>query len=590
MILSTLLLLLVCLFVTADEQKVSKLSITHRRRLSENCLVENYTYKSCQKVFCQPWEYCLHGRCICKLPYQCPRNGKAVCSSNNNTFRSYCQLKSIECKRRSERFSHFGNCSLGHTNVSLDRGNSSQGIVLFSFNDTAEKLPVCLKEKMWTMHEANVVCKHLNFDLGAEKLLQNIDTQEERKNDSMVIWSNETRCSGFETSLSECFQLKNIGRPQGGCETVHIAAVKCYHYPPDKNCTNDEFKCVNGKCIPLQNVCNGIDDCADLSDELCCTECKDSYPCKSGICIPPFSLCDGKDDCLDGSDESNCTEMTTNKDYKPERSQLPKISCGISSATRNTTHSTLRRSKRLIGGTEALKGQFPWQVAVYDDDILNCGGIFIGGCWILTAAHCLRSHQMSNYVVRIAKHSKRDISKKEDILPVKKIVIHYKYNSKTYENDIALLKISHVYKDEECIPLSEDVQPVCVPWSDYIFRPNKTCIVSGWGQAKDNFRVTILRWAEVDIIGNCSSIYKSAFFEGMECAGKIDGTVDSCKGDSGGPLVCTDERNEAYVWGIVSWGEKCGQPGYPGVYTKVSHYFDWIISHVGRQLITKYNV
>ncbi|XP_078263477.1 complement factor I isoform X2 [Rhinoraja longicauda] len=610
MVLSVPLLLLMCLFVTAVGQKVplqeesnvtlastletSTTSVPRLRRLSEECLRENYTHKSCQKVFCQPWQKCLNRKCVCKVPYQCPKTGSPVCSTTNRNFSSYCQLKSFECQRSHERFSHFGGCSSvpGHPNVHLEFDNATQGVVFFSLNQTAEKVPVYLK-KVWTMHEANVFCRQHHFALGAERLLKNVSLPQKTNSSHILIWAKGSRCRGFETSLTECFQRKDIQITKKHYKGRHFAAVKCYHYPPDKVCTRNEFKCVNSKCIPLGDVCNGIDDCSDLSDELCCTACKGSYHCKADICIPNFSVCDGEDDCLDGSDEKNCNETNSTKDHTTDRSllksSLSKLSCGISNYTIDMANGAPRRSKRLLGGLEAAKRQFPWQIAVYSHNVLNCGGIFIGGCWVLTAAHCLRPYQLSNYVVRIAKYNKRDISKREEILPVEEIIIHYNYNPRTYENDIALLKVVHVFKDEECIPLSEDVRPVCVPWSNYLFTPNKTCIVSGWGTAEDDVTVTILRYAEIEIIGNCSAIYKSAFFEGMLCAGKLEGKVDSCKGDSGGPLVCTDERNNAYVWGIVSWGKECAAQGFPGVYTKVSHYFEWIARHAGRHIISKYN-
>lgn len=79
--------------------------------------------------------------------------------------------------------------------------------------------------------------------------------------------------------------------------------------------------------------------------------------------------------------------------------------------------------------------------------------------------------------------------------------------------------------------------------------------------------------ATVLIVSNadCSASY-GTIPSSMLCAGDMtEGGVDACQGDSGGPLVCN-----SMLTGIVSWGNKCGLAGYPGVYTNVSQYSDWI--------------
>ena len=67
--------------------------------------------------------------------------------------------------------------------------------------------------------------------------------------------------------------------------------------------------------------------------------------------------------------------------------------------------------------------------------------------------------------------------------------------------------------------------------------------------------------------------------DGVLCAGGGTSGRDACRGDSGGPLRVETDDGPRLV-GVVSAGEGCSAPGVPGLYTRVSHYIDWIDSIV----------
>jgi len=72
---------------------------------------------------------------------------------------------------------------------------------------------------------------------------------------------------------------------------------------------------------------------------------------------------------------------------------------------------------------------------------------------------------------------------------------------------------------------------------------------------------------------DCNVAYGNRIAETMICYG--EGGKDSCQGDSGGPIVCGADKQ---LCGIVSWGQGCALPGFPGVYTETSYYGEWIRS------------
>ena len=50
---------------------------------------------------------------------------------------------------------------------------------------------------------------------------------------------------------------------------------------------------------------------------------------------------------------------------------------------------------------------------------------------------------------------------------------------------------------------------------------------------------------------------------------------DACQGDSGGPLVTTEKGRLVQV-GIVSFGMGCADARFPGVFTNVGQFLEWI--------------
>ncbi|XP_073829374.1 trypsin-1-like [Musca autumnalis] len=245
---------------------------------------------------------------------------------------------------------------------------------------------------------------------------------------------------------------------------------------------------------------------------------------------------------------------------------------------------------RIINGTEVNWNDTRYQVSVRIELIDRfffgighiCGGSLIAPNVVLTAAHCVwsentekyRSPQEFSVVMGNLDRTRKDANMLK--LPVKDIIVGGNFDPDTFEDDIAIMILNQTvpsnYTRASTIELNENRNLI----------EGTKCIVSGWGLTEKGTYATKLRSVEVPIVGRstCSRHYGTdILLNGMLCAGYMYGERDSCSADSGGPLVCNDK-----LVGIVSFGVGCAMPGFPGVYTEVAHYIDWISNKTGLKL------
>ncbi|KOC68954.1 Proclotting enzyme [Habropoda laboriosa] len=244
---------------------------------------------------------------------------------------------------------------------------------------------------------------------------------------------------------------------------------------------------------------------------------------------------------------------------------------------------------RVVGGEEALPGRWPWMAAIFLHGSKRtefwCGGSLIGSRHILTAAHCTRDHRQRPFAARQFTVRLGDIDLERDDEPsapetytVNQIHAHPKFSRVGFYNDIAVLELTRPVRK------SPYVIPICLPQMRYRnerFAGARPTVV-GWGTTYYGGKEsTVQRQAVLPVWRNedCNAAYFQPITSNFLCAGYSQGGKDACQGDSGGPLMLRADSRWIQI-GIVSFGNKCGEPGYPGVYTRVTEYTDWIKNNV----------
>ncbi|CAN8196982.1 unnamed protein product [Coccothraustes coccothraustes] len=254
------------------------------------------------------------------------------------------------------------------------------------------------------------------------------------------------------------------------------------------------------------------------------------------------------------------------------------IECGLSSKSVSIMN-------RIVGGSGAVLGQWPWQVSLHVQGTHVCGGSIITPHWLVTAAHCVEGRLSDPHSWRVyAGILNQDEMFFRSGYKVQLIISHPDYDTDSKDNDVALMKLETPLSFTGRYSSPPNKVKIQGLWANY-FHPywkqtsfiTKIATISCFSDSLNGRQVYI----ELKL---CSCVKWVVFFL---VALSLTRCLCPLQGDSGGPLV-THHHSVWWLVGDTSWGTGCATPNKPGVYGNMTVFTDWIYKNMqGRDALDR---